>query len=86
MSVFNAVKMFITVHFLVADSVSILTYNSVCVDLEGGVCVPEEDLSIQLEEWEESEEKQDTAAVSAIEDTLLFESKNVTSASLVKFF
>ncbi|XP_037547900.1 tetratricopeptide repeat protein 17 [Nematolebias whitei] len=40
---------------------------------QGGVCMPEEDLSIQLEEWEDSEEKQDTAAVSAIEDTLLFD-------------
>lgn len=45
----------------------------------------EEDLSIQLEEWEDSEEKQDTAAVSAVDDTLLFESKNVTSSSLSSY-
>ncbi|XP_029950797.1 tetratricopeptide repeat protein 17 [Salarias fasciatus] len=36
-------------------------------------CMVEDDLGIQLEEWEGSEEKQDTPALSAIEDTLLFE-------------
>uniref|UniRef100_A0A3Q2ZKR4 Tetratricopeptide repeat domain 17 n=1 Tax=Kryptolebias marmoratus TaxID=37003 RepID=A0A3Q2ZKR4_KRYMA len=39
----------------------------------GGVCMAEEDLSIHLEDWEDSEDKQDAAAVSAMEDTLLFE-------------
>lgn len=37
----------------------------------------EDDLGIQLEEWEGSEEKQDVPAISAIEDSLLFESKNL---------
>lgn len=49
-----------------------------CVNPEGAACVAEEDLGIQLEEWEGSEEKQDAPAVSAIEDSLLFESKNMT--------
>ncbi|XP_041835928.1 tetratricopeptide repeat protein 17 [Melanotaenia boesemani] len=40
---------------------------------QGGGCMAEEDLSIQLEEWEGSEEKQDASSISAIEDTLLFE-------------
>lgn len=35
----------------------------------------EEHFGIQLEEWEDSEEKQDATASSAIEDMLLFESK-----------
>nr|XP_054588205.1 tetratricopeptide repeat protein 17 [Nothobranchius furzeri] len=39
----------------------------------GGICLAEEELGIQLEEWEESEEKPDSASVSAMEDTLLFE-------------
>ncbi|CAN9506647.1 unnamed protein product [Ophioblennius macclurei] len=36
-------------------------------------CMVEEELAIQLEEWEGSEEKQDTPPIAAIEDTLLFE-------------
>ncbi|XP_056134569.1 tetratricopeptide repeat protein 17 [Lampris incognitus] len=41
---------------------------------QGGVCMVEEDLGIQLEEWEtSSEEKQDPPAVSAMEESLLFE-------------
>lgn len=52
--------------------------NLACVNPEGAACVAEEDLGIQLEEWEGSEEKQDAPAVSAIEDSLLFESKNMT--------
>lgn len=36
----------------------------------------EEDLGIQLEEWEGSEEKQDAPSISAIEESLMFESKN----------
>lgn len=51
--------------------------NLTCVDPEGVPCVAEDDLGIQLEEWEGSEEKQDAPAISAIEDSLLFESKNV---------
>lgn len=38
----------------------------------------EEDLAIQLEEWEASEEKQDAPDIAAMEDSLLFESKNMT--------
>lgn len=40
----------------------------------------EEDVAIQLEEWEGSEEKQDAPAVSPMEDTLLFESKILIDA------
>ncbi|CAB1434016.1 unnamed protein product [Pleuronectes platessa] len=38
---------------------------------EGAACLAEEELGIQLEEWEE--EKQDAPAMSAMEDSLLFE-------------
>lgn len=37
----------------------------------------EKDLGIQLEEWEGSEEKQDSPAIAAMEDSLLFESKKM---------
>ncbi|XP_054471501.1 LOW QUALITY PROTEIN: tetratricopeptide repeat protein 17 [Anoplopoma fimbria] len=40
---------------------------------QGAACMAEKDLAIQLEEWEGSEEKQDTPAISAMEDSLLFE-------------
>ncbi|TKS69523.1 Tetratricopeptide repeat protein 17 [Collichthys lucidus] len=40
---------------------------------QGAACMAEDDLGIQLEEWEGSEEKQDVPAISAIEDSLLFE-------------
>ncbi|XP_067430789.1 tetratricopeptide repeat protein 17 isoform X2 [Thunnus thynnus] len=40
---------------------------------QGAACMAEDDLGIQLEEWEGSEEKQDTPAISAMEDSLLFE-------------
>ncbi|PWA29151.1 hypothetical protein CCH79_00006274 [Gambusia affinis] len=40
---------------------------------QDGTCMTEEDFGIQLEEWEDSEEKQDSTASSAIEDMLLFE-------------
>lgn len=43
----------------------------------------EEDFGIQLEEWDGSEEKQDAAANSAIEDTLLFESEKRLSMILL---
>lgn len=49
------------------------------IDPEGAACMAEEDLSIQLEEWEVSEEKQDAPAISAMEDTLLFEKVIVDS-------
>ncbi|XP_029354893.1 tetratricopeptide repeat protein 17 [Echeneis naucrates] len=39
---------------------------------QGAACMAEDDLGIQLE-WEGSEEKQDAPAVSAMEDSLLFE-------------
>lgn len=42
----------------------------------------EEELGIQLEEWEGSEEKQDASSIPAIEDSLLFESKNMISCQL----
>ena len=42
---------------------------------DGAACMAEEDLGIQLEEWDGSEENQDAPAISAIEDSLLFESK-----------
>ncbi|CAJ1049230.1 tetratricopeptide repeat protein 17 [Xyrichtys novacula] len=48
-----------------------LSHRPPCSD--GDPCMTEEDLGIQLEEWEGSEEKQDAAAISAIEDSLLFE-------------
>ncbi|XP_035011293.1 tetratricopeptide repeat protein 17 isoform X3 [Hippoglossus stenolepis] len=38
---------------------------------QGAACMVEEELGIQLEEWEE--EKQDAPAISAMEDSLLFE-------------
>ncbi|XP_054625675.1 tetratricopeptide repeat protein 17 isoform X1 [Dunckerocampus dactyliophorus] len=40
---------------------------------QGSSCGPEEDLTIQLEEWEGGEEKQDASSFSSIEDSLLFE-------------
>ncbi|XP_078121098.1 tetratricopeptide repeat protein 17 [Sander vitreus] len=40
---------------------------------QGAACVAEKDLGIQLEEWEGIEEKQDVPAISAMEDSLLFE-------------
>lgn len=49
---------------------------------DGAACMAEEDLGIQLEEWDGSEENQDAPAISAIEDSLLFESKNVILWSL----
>ncbi|XP_042346643.1 tetratricopeptide repeat protein 17 isoform X2 [Plectropomus leopardus] len=39
----------------------------------GAACMADKDLGIQLEEWEGSEEKQDTPTISAMEDSLLFE-------------
>lgn len=45
---------------------------------EGEACVTEEELGIQLEEWEASEEKQD-APLSAMDDQLLFEKVVVDS-------
>lgn len=44
---------------------------------EGGECLAEEDLGIQLEEWEASEDKQDAQAPSAMDDSLLFESMDL---------
>ncbi|XP_061594998.1 tetratricopeptide repeat protein 17 isoform X1 [Cololabis saira] len=46
---------------------------------QGAACMSEDDLGMQLEEWEGSEEKQDSPAVSAIEETLLFEKVIVDS-------
>lgn len=62
--------------------------NSNCVDPEDDACMAEEDLGIQLEEWEGSEEKQDVPSISAIEDSLMFESKNkiLFGNSLFLFF
>lgn len=41
----------------------------------------EDELGIQLEEWEGGDDKQDPPSVSAVEDLLLFESK--TTSALV---
>lgn len=38
--------------------------------------MPEKDLAVQLEEWEGGEEKRDAAAVSDMDDSVLFHSKN----------
>ncbi|XP_041647557.1 tetratricopeptide repeat protein 17 isoform X2 [Cheilinus undulatus] len=48
-----------------------LSHRPPCSD--GAACMTEEDLGIQLEEWEGSEEKQDAPTISAMEDSLLFE-------------
>ncbi|XP_077480552.1 tetratricopeptide repeat protein 17 [Stigmatopora argus] len=40
---------------------------------QGSVCGLEDELAIQLEEWEAGEETLDTSSISAIEDSLLFE-------------
>lgn len=48
-----------------------LSQRQPCPD--GAACMAEEDLGIQLEEWEGSDEKQDAPTLSAMEDTLLFE-------------
>lgn len=49
----------------------------ICCNLEGVGCMAEDDLGIQLEDWENiSEEKQDPPAISTMEESLLFESKN----------
>ena len=53
------------------------TYIIMTLHPDGAACMAEEDLGIQLEEWDGSEENQDAPAISAIEDSLLFESKNV---------
>lgn len=49
----------------------------ICIDPEGSACMSEDELGIQLEEWEGSDDKQDPSSVSAVEDALLFESKCV---------
>ncbi|XP_006793847.1 tetratricopeptide repeat protein 17 [Neolamprologus brichardi] len=53
--------------------------QSCSIDPEGTACMAEEDLGLQLEDWEGSEEKQDAPAISAMEDTLLFEKVIVDS-------
>lgn len=53
----------------------------ICIDPEGSACMSEDELGIQLEEWEGSDDKQDPPSVSAVEDLLLFESK--TTSALV---
>ncbi|KAM8893357.1 tetratricopeptide repeat protein 17 [Spinachia spinachia] len=40
---------------------------------EGGDCVAEKDLAVQLEEWEAGEEKQDAAAASDMDNSVLFD-------------
>ncbi|XP_004066981.1 tetratricopeptide repeat protein 17 [Oryzias latipes] len=46
---------------------------------QDGACLAQEDLGIQLEEWESSEEKRGAPAITAIEDTLLFKKVIVDS-------
>ncbi|XP_020498865.2 tetratricopeptide repeat protein 17 [Labrus bergylta] len=48
-----------------------LSHKPPCSD--GAACMSEEDIGIQLEEWEGSEEKQDVPSISAMEESLLFE-------------
>ncbi|XP_060919259.1 tetratricopeptide repeat protein 17 [Labrus mixtus] len=48
-----------------------LSHRPPCSD--GAACMSEEDIGIQLEEWEGSEEKQDVPSISAMEESLLFE-------------
>lgn len=50
----------------------------ICIDPEGSACMSEDELGIQLEEWEGSDDKQDPPSVSAVEDLLLFESKTTS--------
>lgn len=50
----------------------------ICIDPEGSACMSEDELGIQLEEWEGSEDRQDPPAFSAVEDLLLFESKTTS--------
>lgn len=52
----------------------------ICIDPEGSTCISEDELAVQLEEWEGSDDKQDPPSASAVEDLLLFESK--TSSGL----
>lgn len=54
----------------------------ICIDSEGSACMSEDELGIQLEEWEGSDEKQDPPSVSAVEDLLLFESKTFSALML----
>lgn len=49
---------------------SFIQINFPCVAAEGAACLAEKELGIQLEEW-------DAPPLSAMEDSLLFESKNM---------
>ncbi|CAF99942.1 unnamed protein product, partial [Tetraodon nigroviridis] len=46
---------------------------------QGSACMSEDELGIQLEEWEGSDDKQDSPSASALEDLLLFEKVIVDS-------
>lgn len=52
-------------------------FSWICVDAEVSACGAKDELAIQLEEWGGGEEKQDTSSISATEDSLLFERKNM---------
>ncbi|KAL3993322.1 KRAB domain-containing zinc finger protein [Sarotherodon galilaeus] len=58
---------------------SLSNRQSCSIDPEGTACMAEDDLGLQLEDWEGSEEKQDAPTISAMEDTLLFEKVIVDS-------
>lgn len=55
----------------------------ICIDPEGSACMSEDELGIQLEEWEGSDDKQDPPSVSAVEDLLLFESKTTSALAVL---
>lgn len=54
----------------------------ICINPEGSACMSEDELGIQLEEWESGDDKQEPPSLSAVEDSLLFESK-MTPASVM---
>lgn len=54
----------------------------ICIDPEGSACIAEDELGIQLEEWEGSDDRQEPPSISAVEDSLLFESKTTFASVL----
>lgn len=68
-------------YFQVCSNIKV-RITCICINPEGSACMSEDELGIQLEEWESSDDKQEPPSLSAVEDSLLFESK-MTSASLL---
>lgn len=54
----------------------------ICIDPEGSACIAEDELGIHLEEWEGSDDRQEPPSISAVEDSLLFESKTTFASVL----